>query len=412
MKHSAPMNQSAPLKRGAENPNTGPLADVGRRIRVHTPTAAPARMRRRHWGLMASFVLLVIAPFAAVAYYLMEVAVPQYASTTGFTVRQSESGAGGAMLDGLAAFTSGSGQSDTDILFEYILSQELVRRIDARLGLMAHYSEPHDRDPVFALSPEASIEGVVEYWQRIVRVSYGQSSGLIELRVRAFEPEMARDIAQAIIDESQLLVNELNGAARADLIRFAQADLDATMERLRLAREAVTIFRTRSQIVDPERDLQGRLGVLNNLQQQLAEALIEFDLLNANTADPDDPRLRQLAQRAVVIRARIAQERENFTLADAQVGGADYPSLMAEFEGLMVDREFAEESYRGALTALEIARVNDARQSRYLAVFIQPTLSESAGFPRADVILGLTALFLLLGWSILALVFYSIRDRQ
>lgn len=359
-------------------------------------------------------MVLVLAPFGVVAVYLYFVSVDQFASTTGFTVRQNESGAATDVLGGLAAFTGGggSGQADADILFEYIVSQELVQRLEARLGLAAHYSAPYDADPIFALNPDTTIEGLVDHWQRIVRISYSQSSGLIELRVLAFEPEIAQGIASAIIEESQNLVNALNGTAREDAMRFAEQDLVTALVRLRTAREALTAFRTRTQIVDPESDLQGRMGVLNNLQQQLAEALIENDLLGENTGNPNDPRLRQSAQRIDVIRGRIALERQNFTQSDDRVGGEDYPTLIAEFEGLVVDREFAEESYRAALTAQDLARTATTRQSRYLAVFIQPTFPELAQFPRRDVILGLCALFLMLGWAILALVYYSIRDRQ
>lgn len=370
-------------------------------------------MRWRHWGIVISFMALVLAPVGGLAYYLYAVSVDQYASTTGFTVRQNEAGSATDVLGGLAAFTGGGGgQADADILFEYIVSQELVQRLDARLDLVGHYVAPHDADPIFALRPDTTIEGLVDHWQRIVRISYSQSSGLIELRVLAFDPEMAQTIAQVIIEESQNLVNALNATARADAMRFAEQDLATALVRLRVAREALTEFRTRTQIVDPESDLQGRMGVLNNLQQQLAEALIENDLLGVNTANPNDPRLRQSAQLIDVIRERIALERQNFTEADAQVGGEDYPTLIAEFEGLVVDREFAEGSYRAALTALDLARTNTTRQSRYLAVFIQPTYPELAQFPRRDVILGLAVLFLMLGWAILALVYYSIRDRR
>lgn len=401
-----------PLTDAAKQNAPAAREEARRRIRVNTVPAGRARMRGRHWGLLLSFFLLVLAPFGAVAYYLFDVAVDQYASTTGFTVRQNESGAATDVLGGLAAFTGGGGQADADILFEYIVSQELVQRLNARLGLVDHYSAPHGEDPIFALNPDTTIEGMVDHWQRIVRISYSQSSGLMELRVLAFDPAMAQDIAGAIIEESQSLVNALNATAREDAMRFAEQDLETALLRLRAAREALTEFRTRTQIVDPESDLQGRMGVLNTLQQQLAEALIENDLLGENTANPNDPRLRQSAQRIDVIRQRIALERQNFTQADAQVGGEDYPTLIAEFEGLVVDREFAEESYRAALTAQDLARTNTTRQSRYLAVFIQPTYPELAQFPRREVILGLGALFLILGWSILALIYYSIRDRQ
>ncbi|AHM03346.1 Capsule polysaccharide export inner-membrane protein [Roseibacterium elongatum DSM 19469] len=376
------------------------------------PMAGPALMRPRHFGLMLSFLGLVLIPLLVVAIYMFAVAEDQYASTTGFTVRQNETGAATDVIGGIAQFTGAGAASDADILYEFIVSQELVRRLDAQLDLVGHYSALRHSDPIYTIRPDASIEDLTDHWARVVRISFDSASGLLELRVLAFTPDMAHRLALAIISESTNLVNELNANARADAITFAQQDLESALARLRSAREALTAFRTRTQIVDPESDLQGRMGVLNNLQQQLAEALIEYDLLTENTSNQNDPRLLQADRRIEVIRQRIVQERETFTLDDIGAAGEDYPTLMAEYEGLVVDREFAEESYRAALTALDVARTNAARQSRYLAVYIQPTRPESAAFPRRGVILGLSALFLVLGWSILALIYYSIRDRQ
>jgi len=376
------------------------------------PVAGPARLRRRHYGLLASFVLLVILPLFAVVGYLYHFAQDRYVSTTGFTVRAEETGAATDLLGGLAQFAGGSGQADGDILFEFVTSQPLVQRLDDRLDLVAHYAAPFSDDPVFALRPDATMEDLVDYWQRVVRVSYNSGNGLVDLRVLAFDPATANALASAILEESTDLINRLNAQARADSMRFAEADLRAAIDRLRTAREALTSFRTSTQIVDPESDLQGRMGVLNTLQQQLAEALIEFDLLSETTTNPDDVRLMQAENRIDVIRDRIAQERLTFTAESVGPDGDDYPTLMARFEGLVVDREYAEESYRAALTALDLARANAARQSRYLAVFIPPSLPESAEHPQRELLSAMAALFLILGWAILALVYYSIRDRQ
>jgi capsular polysaccharide transport system permease protein len=369
-------------------------------------------MRRRHFGLMVSFLLVVIVPLIVTIGYLYTFAQDQYASHTGFTVRAEEGGSATDLLGGLVGFAGGNAASDGDILYEFITSSEVVGRLNQRMDLVGHYAAPHSADPVFALRPDATLEDLVDHWQSVVRVSYAQGSGLIDLQVLAFDPVTAHSIAQAIVEESQILINELNEQARADAMRYAEADLEASITRLRSAREAMTQFRTRSMIVDPESDLQGRTGVLNNLQQQLAEALIEYDLLHENTTNPNDPRLVQAERRIEVIRSRIAQERTNFATEDIGADGEDYPTLMAQYEGLIVDREFAEQSYRAALTALDAARTNAARQSRYLAVFIRPTVAESAEFPRREVISALALLFLTLGWAIGALVYYSIRDRQ
>ncbi|SLN46150.1 Chain length determinant protein [Roseovarius litorisediminis] len=371
-------------------------------------------MHRRHWGLLASFAVLVLLPLAAIVLYLWMVAVDQYSSNTGFTVRQEESGGASDLLGGLAQFASTPASADSNILFEYIQSQEIVQKIDSELGLKDYYATNWQRDPLFSLWPDASDEDLLWHWQRVVRVSHDQATGLIDLQVMAFDPGMAQSITQAIVRESQDMINALNTAARDDAMGYAVDDLNAAIDRLKQAREALTQFRTRTQIVDPVADIQGRMGVLNNLQQQLAEALIDNDLLLETTTNVNDPRLLQARRRIEVIRDRIADERQTFASDGNDVGelGEDYPTLIAEFESLTVDREVAEETYRAALTAMDVARANASRQSRYLATYIKPTLADESEFPRRFVLSGLAALFLGLSWSIMALIYYSIRDRS
>jgi len=377
------------------------------------PMAGPAKMRKRHGRLLYSFLGLVLVPFVAAVLYLWIVADDQYSSTTGFTVRKDEGNTASELLGGLSSLTGGAGSADGDILYEFILSLEIVKSVDAALDLRGHYEAHWGSDPVFALKPGSSAEELLSYWQRIVRISYDQGTGLIEVRVLAYSGDMAQKIGREIVAQSQQMINALNDQARADALRYAQLDLDTAVARLKSAREALTQFRSRTKIVDPEADLQGRLGVMNNLQQQLAEALIEHDLL-LQTATATDPRVAQAARRIDVIRARIRDERDTFTSDNTDTGavGEDYPQLIAEFEGLSVDREYAEQTYRATLAALELARANAARQSRYLAAYVQPTLPETSEFPRRFVLSGLVLLFLTLVWSIMALVYYSLRDRN
>ncbi|MEP1994409.1 MAG: sugar transporter [Ascidiaceihabitans sp.] len=376
------------------------------------PMATNAGMRRRHWGLVLSALALIVAPLLVSAWYLWAVSTDQYASTVGFTVRQ-EGGSSSADLlgNGLGDLFGGSSTSDADILYEFIQSQEMVSRIDDRFDLRGHYAQPWPDDVIFAIWPDATIEELVWYWSRIVRVSYDQGSGLIELRVLAFDAKTAQAIGTGIVEESQNMINALNDQARDDLLRYAQRDLEVSLRRLKDAREALILFRTRTQIVDPATDLQGRLGVVNNLQAQLAQALIDLDVLLDQSSE-NDPRVKQARRTIEVIKNRIVIERENVASGDITVGGEDYPTLLAEFEGLVVDREFAEEGYRAALTALDVARNNAGRQSRYLEAYVRPTLPQSSEFPRRWVLLGMIGLFVGLIWSILALIYYSIRDSR
>lgn len=377
------------------------------------PVANPAKLKKRHRGLMASFVLLVLLPMIAASVYLWVFAEDQYASTTGFTVRQEEGGGTGGLLSGLAAFTGGSGgASDTDVLYEFIRSQEIVRIIDERVDISALYSQNWKTDPVFSLWPDATIEEKLDYWQRMVRISYDNSAGLIELRILAFSPEDAQMIATEIVTESQKMINALNAVVREDSMRYAVSDLEDARARLKLARQDLVKFRTMTQIVDPEADIKGRMGVVNSLQQQLAEALIEHDLVAATGTQENDPRLAQAARRIEVIRERIESERQTFVTSGVEATGGDYPTLIAEFENLMVDKEFAEKSYALSLSAFELARASAVRQSRYLTAYVNPTFAQTAEFPQRTTQIVLLGLFLLLSWSIMALIYYSLRDRR
>lgn len=398
--------------RAAEQAGKVAAQKAAPRVIEVAPIALPAHMRARHWGVLLSFLLLVLVPLSLAGWYLSSRAVDQYGSIVGFTVRQEDGGGASDILGGLAAqVTAGGSQADTDILYEFIQSQNLVAQMDAKFNLREVYSAPYDSDPIFALKPDASLEELVEYWQRILRISYDESARLIELRVLAFDAGLARSIAEDIVRRSQILINELNAQARADTIRYAQDDLAEAQERLRIARSALILFRTRTQLVDPETDLQGRMGVVNTLQQQLAEALIELDLLIQST-NQTDPRVVQARRRIEVIRNRISQERLNVASGGDSASGEDYPTLLAEYETLLVEREFAEKSYTAALAALDVARANAARQSRYLATYVAPTLPETSEYPRRWTLFGLAALFLVLSWSILVLIYYSVRDSR
>lgn len=368
-------------------------------------------MKRRHYSVGLAFGVMVLIPVIVTWLYLWFIAEDQYASVTGFTVRSEDSNAATELVGGLTQFVGGSSASDTDILVEFIQSAELVSNIHASVDLESIYTINWPNDPVFALKPGASIERLQSYWNRMVRISYDQGAGLIELRVLSFDPDHSKALAEAIIAECQKMINGLNAAAREDTMRHARADLEEALKHLRKAREDLTAFRTRTQIVDPQADIQGRMGVLNNLQQQLAEALINHDLLAATTQE-NDPRLQQVNRRIEAIRERIALERESFTLASVGSGQEDYPSLIAEFESLSVDREFAEQTYTTALAALEIARSNANRQSRYLATYVRPTKAETPRYPQRYLLVGLVAFFAILLWSIATLIYFSLRDRR
>ncbi|WP_246032888.1 sugar transporter [Falsirhodobacter xinxiangensis] len=370
-----------------------------------------AKAMPRHYGILVAFAVMVILPVLASAAYLYLRAADQYASTLAFTVRSEESSGAIDLLGGLGRTLGTTSANESDVLYEFIRSQDIVQAIDAKVNLREMYARHHDSDPLMTFDSSGSIEDLRDYWRRMVRISYDSGSGLLELRVLAFDPTDARRIAEAIHDESSRMINELSTVAREDATRYARDDLDVAVERLKNARDGLTSFRVENQIVDITADLQGQTGVLASLQAQLADALVQLDLVAGSTR-ADDPRVVQAQRRIEVIESRIDQERQKFGNTQRGPNGTNYATVVSEFERLTVDREFAETAYTAALASYDAAVAEANRRNRYLASYIRPTLAETAEFPQRGLLVGLVALFSFLAWAIGSLVFYALRDRR
>lgn len=408
----APAPTPAPAAKPAPAPGPNPANTPA------TPPAAPVRelagaaeIRPRHRFLVLSFGLMVILPVLVAAVYLWTWAADQYASHLGFSVRTEESSSAIELLGGITEL-SGSSSSDTDILFAYLISQELVRKMDEAVDLRAIWSRvSHDEDPLFAYDAPGTIEDLLEHWERKVTIIYDTGTGMIDLRILAFTPEDATLIAEALLEECTAMINNLSAIAREDAVKYAREELEAAVLRLKEARRVLTEFRNRTQIVDPAIDTQNQMGLLITLQGQMAEALIELDLLQ-DTTRPSDPRIVQAERRVEVIQERIDAERRKLGLGVDAPEGEVFATLVGEYEGLIVDRQFAETAYTAALASFDAAQAEARRQSRYLAAHVRPTRAERAEYPERGKILLLLGVFLILGWATFSLIYYSLRDRS
>ena len=234
------------------------------------------------------------------------------------------------------------------------------------------------------------------------------------MRANAFTPEDAQAIAEAVLVHSGALVNRLSDQAREDAVRYARDELAESEARLKDARRALADFRRENRIVDPGAEAGGQMGLLNALQAQLAQGLVDRDVM-LSYAEPTDQRVVQVGRRIDAIRERIDAERASLGLAEGAAdgtGGAALPDVLSAYEALQVDLEFANTAYTRSLAALTGANAEARRQSRYLAPHIEPTHASTALYPRRLLLAGLTGLFLLLGWGVAMLIFYNARDNR
>ncbi|MFC3569371.1 hypothetical protein [Paracoccus simplex] len=398
----APANP-APAKPAESKPASAPAANP----RV-LPPVGRAGWTRVHSLVLGSFLLLFLLPALLVGSYMFLIARDQYVSEVSFVVRDEESPNLG-LLAGIGLSSVGNATTDAQIVYKHLRSPNFVAQLDREIDLRAIYTKPR-MDPVFALHDGASLEELVEYWRRMATISVDSATGMIEIEVRAFTAEDANRIARGIHKAAGHLVNAISDEARENSLRYAQRDLAQTEARLAEARVALAQFRDQSKLIDPQSVLSINASVVTSLSQELTEAMIQVETLRKQgTADV---RLTQAELRVDVLKRRIEQERQNFVGEAPGSEDASFSKILDRYTKLQLDLELAEKSYSLALSGVEAARAKSEQDSRYLATFVEPTLSETATRPRRLMITVLAVTFIFIGWLSLVLIGYSNRDRH
>ncbi len=400
-----------------------PIAKVKpRRNKIHTIITQEVKkrswlgsLRLRHAMIIASFMLFVAIPGTLGSIYMIFVAADQYHSTASFSVRSIEASGGSDILGMFAQASTGNTQSDSYILMDYIRSERMLDDVEKKFDLEKIY-QARGLDYFYGLGSGLPVEDKLEYWRDMVDVNYDHASGIMQLQVKAFDPQQSREIAQFVIQKSDDLVNNLSAEARNGVLQAAGDEVRVAEERLAKARVAVRDYRDVSQEVDPVEGAKLAAQLIGGLEAQLVQ--MNADLATALTQMGEDtPRVRVLKARIASVDQQLSSERQRLgsgNVADKSARGSatgDVAGRIQQFEALETEREFAERAYTASLASLEKARLDAGSKQRYLAVFNEPTLSQMAQYPTRFLNSFLITLGLLFAWAVFVMGYYNIRDR-
>ena len=358
--------------------------------------------------LALSFIAVVIVPIAVVAIYLFIIAADQYVSEFRFSLSSAEQ----PRLDPLSLLAGNASHapaaSESQILVQYMSSRAIVDELDASLDLRRMFSPP-EADWWARLPRPSSIEALVQYWRGQVDPFYDPANGTVTVRVRAFTPAEALQLAQAVVTASEQLVNELSSRARHDALHNAEAEVSQTETRLKTVLADIRAFRDREGVIDPGKTADATGSLAARLRDELVRANAELATLQSYMRD-DAPSVKVLKAR---IRSLETQQRVvTRELTDRDPGRDDTLSRkLSSYEQLDSERRFAEAAYQHALQGLDQARANADRQQVYIASFVPPSLPEEALYPRRWRSLGVVALIAFAVWAIGGLAVQSIRDH-
>jgi capsular polysaccharide transport system permease protein len=358
--------------------------------------------------LALAFIALVLLPILVVAVYLFTIAADQYVSE----FRLSLSSIDPPRLDPLALLAGNASHSpaglESQIVVQYMTSRAIVDQLDGSLDLRRMFSPP-EADWWARLARPTSVEALVLFWRRQVDPFYDPANGTVVVRVRAFTPAEALQLAQAIVAASEQLVNDLSARARHDAVRNAEAEVTQAETRLKAVLADIRAFRDREGLIDPGKTAEATGTLAARLRDELVRSNTELTTLKSYMRD-DAPAVKVMkarihsleTQQRIVARDLTDPDRNRTDTLSRQLGS---------YEQLESERRFAEAAYQHALHGLDQARANADRQQVYIASFVPPSLPEEALYPRRWRSLGVVALIAFALWAIGGLAVQSIRDH-
>ncbi|WP_245480317.1 RkpR, polysaccharide export protein [Neorhizobium sp. NCHU2750] len=367
-------------------------------------------------AIVGGFVAMVAIPAAVSTTYMAFIAADQYHSFSSFSVRSITAAPSGDLLGMFTQSSSGSTAGDSYVLVDFILSERMVQMVDEAFGMDKVFAR-QGADFFYGISPGMPIEDKLNYWRSMVTVNFDSSSGIMDLQVKAFSPEMSQKVATFVLAQSEKLINDLSITARDEVLKTAQSEVQTAEDRLTQTRAALRSYRDAAQEADPVEGAKLATQLVGSLEEQLVK--LKTDLSTALTQMGENtPRVRLMRTQIASLEDQLTKERQRFGTGTATKGGratgsaTDVAGRIALYESIQTQNEFAERAYTSSLAALEKARVDAGSKQRYLAVFIKPTLSQMAQYPSRLLNPILVTLGGLLMWGVAVMIFYNIRDRH
>ena len=406
-------------KATASKTTTAPKEKIA--VTIETPASimpSEARMqvlerqlRRKRWTI-ASYILFVLIPFIACAYYFIGIAADRYAVESKFAIRSASSQASPDILGLVTGATSSvSTTLDSYIVTDFIESRDLVNKLESRIDLRSFYDNDH-ADFVMRFDRSKSTEDFVKYLTRMIKVNFDTSSQIITLEAQAFTPEDAEKLSGEIVQLSGSLINDISEQSRFDTVNRAQQEVLRAEELLRKDRAALAKLREEQRDIDPQASVVSQQALLGGLESDLLRkrsqrgTLLEF-------VDSDAPQIQLLNSQIAALEAQLEAKKSIISSSENDTSGSQssLTERIGAFEELAVDLEFRERAYVSALSSLEAARLESDRQQRYLAVVVPPSTPQKSIYPKRGLSIIISFILLSVTWAISVMLFYIIREH-
>ena len=367
--------------------------------------STPDRTRGIPAILFGTLGILYFIILAAIITYIWVFAQDRFVTSASYKIIRQNPGSGesGFAQLGLTGITD-TGSSDSQIAIGYVNSVDLLISLEQKFNLREHYASPQ-KDTVFRLEKDAPLEKRLKFYRNRIYSHYDKETGLTMLTVDTFDPQLSKNIADAVLKKTETFINALNKNVADQLLAFIHGELERSETQVREATLELLELQNTHNLVAPDETITATLKGVEELRMQRLRT--ETTLASLQRDSPDSPRIETL-------NSRLHSLDEQITVESAKISGPEQDQLnqiLARYKELEIKLEFANNLRLGSESLFEKHRVDAMSNSRFISVIQHPFLPEDVGYPERPyataTILGLGILLFL----ILRVLVHSIYER-
>jgi capsular polysaccharide transport system permease protein len=336
------------------------------------------RRRRKSVLLFARLSVFVLLPAFLAALYFYSIATPMYAAKTQFVIQQAESPSASGM-GGLFSSTPMATAQDSIAVQGYLQSQVAMQRLEADNGFREHFSSS-EIDVIQRLPPDASESAVYKLYKKIIRISYDPTEGVVKMEVTAADPQKAVEYSNALIGYAEEQVDQMTQRLRGDQMKGARESYEDAEKKYQEANIRLVELQERFKILSSEAEIGLITNQIGQLETQLTQDQLSLAQMESNQ-NPNKARMDPLKRRIDTLQVQIAELRGKLT--DQGQDGVSLAQVQSDLLVAQSDAQTRQLLLAQSLQAMETARMEANRQTRYLSVAVAPVAPDEAAYPRA-----------------------------
>lgn len=365
------------------------------------------RIAHRSWrrSLKLGSFLWVVGIFCIAVLYFGVMVSDRYVSRADVLVKQADQI---KMLPEALSILGVGGSSHQDVLLiqDYLQSWDLLSTLDRELDLKGHY-QSHQADFFSRLSGDASREDFIEYYRKHLTLHLDDLSGVLTIELQTFDPDYSQRVVTLMLKESEQFINRLGHKMALDQLAFVEKEADRAYQRVQAEKNKVLAFQNSHQLLSPESTSSAQVGMINQIEAELVRQQTELKRLKSY--------MKSTAPQVVAVETSVNALNKQLQQEQGKLTGVDKDAMneiTASYQEVQARASLAADFYKTSLISLEQARVEAYRKIKHLLVISQPTLADTAEYPRRLYNLATVGVLLCLFYGLVVMGLATLREHQ